>query len=307
MSDRETHGDMHTEIEVTDFGPIVRGKVTLRPLTVFVGPSNTGKSYLATLIYALHRHFTGHSGGVGRRRRQRIFARSDKEPLWLLSRDEISEFYDAARSAATGPAGSDIEIALPASMAQTVHREIEEDAKDMDAGIANCFGVEDVAMLIRRERKDCARILLRRDSHNGRPAVEHELVLQQEKTDYRMTGLDDMPISVGEGADVAQNALSLGIEPGEPSALLSQEELYVLLSGQIVDALYTSALPHIASPFHVPAYYLPADRGGNNACAPSRSKRFGSKRYYGRHSADGVANADDVGCTGGFLGRAALD
>lgn len=31
----------------------------MRPLTVFVGESNTGKTYLAALIYALHKHFEG--------------------------------------------------------------------------------------------------------------------------------------------------------------------------------------------------------------------------------------------------------
>ena len=45
------------ELEVANFGPIVEAKIDLRPLTVFVGPSNTGKSYLAILIYALHRFF----------------------------------------------------------------------------------------------------------------------------------------------------------------------------------------------------------------------------------------------------------
>ena len=47
------------EISVTDFGPIARGTVDLRPLTVFVGPSNTGKTYFAVLIYALHRILEG--------------------------------------------------------------------------------------------------------------------------------------------------------------------------------------------------------------------------------------------------------
>ena len=46
-------------VSVRDFGPLAAAEVTLRPLTVFVGPSNTGKSYLATLIYALHRCFQG--------------------------------------------------------------------------------------------------------------------------------------------------------------------------------------------------------------------------------------------------------
>ena len=42
-------------LNVKDFGPTADASVDMRPLTVFVGPSNTGKSYLATLIYALHR------------------------------------------------------------------------------------------------------------------------------------------------------------------------------------------------------------------------------------------------------------
>ncbi len=46
------------ELEVLNFGPIAKAKVKLRPLTVFVGPSNTGKSYLAILTYALHQFFS---------------------------------------------------------------------------------------------------------------------------------------------------------------------------------------------------------------------------------------------------------
>lgn len=46
-----------TTLSVENFGPIARATLDLRPLTVFVGPSNTGKSYLAILIYALHKVF----------------------------------------------------------------------------------------------------------------------------------------------------------------------------------------------------------------------------------------------------------
>ena len=46
-------------ISVEKFGPIEKGSVDLRPLTIFVGPSNTGKTYLAILIYALHRTLQG--------------------------------------------------------------------------------------------------------------------------------------------------------------------------------------------------------------------------------------------------------
>lgn len=41
------------KLTVKNFGPIKSAKVDVKPLTVFVGPSNTGKSYLAMLIYAV--------------------------------------------------------------------------------------------------------------------------------------------------------------------------------------------------------------------------------------------------------------
>ena len=51
----------HPNIQITaeNFGPIEKADVDLRLLTVFVGESNTGKTYLAALIYALHQAFEG--------------------------------------------------------------------------------------------------------------------------------------------------------------------------------------------------------------------------------------------------------
>ena len=46
-------------LEIRNFGPINSAKIELRPLTVLVGPGNTGKSYLAVLIYAMHRALAG--------------------------------------------------------------------------------------------------------------------------------------------------------------------------------------------------------------------------------------------------------
>lgn len=56
---KNTHRHPNVEIAVCNFGPILQGTIDLRPLTVFVGPSNTGKTYLATLVYALHEVFAG--------------------------------------------------------------------------------------------------------------------------------------------------------------------------------------------------------------------------------------------------------
>ena len=41
------------KVSVKDFGTIIEGSVELKPLTIFVGPNNAGKSYMAMLMYAL--------------------------------------------------------------------------------------------------------------------------------------------------------------------------------------------------------------------------------------------------------------
>ena len=45
------------KLTVKNFGPIRKATVDVKPMTVFVGPSNTGKSYLAMLIYAIAKAF----------------------------------------------------------------------------------------------------------------------------------------------------------------------------------------------------------------------------------------------------------
>ena len=45
-------------ISVKNFGPIAEGSVDLKPLTIFMGPNNTGKSHMATMVYALLRLFS---------------------------------------------------------------------------------------------------------------------------------------------------------------------------------------------------------------------------------------------------------
>ena len=53
MSAMDTQQHPKVEIAVRDFGPITEAVIDLRPLTVCVGPSNTGKTCFSTLVYAL--------------------------------------------------------------------------------------------------------------------------------------------------------------------------------------------------------------------------------------------------------------
>ena len=44
---------MNLDMEVKNFGPIKRASISLRPLTIFIGPSDTGKSYAAMLAHSI--------------------------------------------------------------------------------------------------------------------------------------------------------------------------------------------------------------------------------------------------------------
>ena len=49
----EGHAPLHLDMAIRNFGPIKRASLSLRPLTIFIGPSNTGKSYAAMLAHSI--------------------------------------------------------------------------------------------------------------------------------------------------------------------------------------------------------------------------------------------------------------
>jgi len=57
-SEEENREKIALSLEVKDFGPISDGKITLKPLTLFIGPNNSGKSYAAMLIHSIFKSYT---------------------------------------------------------------------------------------------------------------------------------------------------------------------------------------------------------------------------------------------------------
>lgn len=48
---------LELDVDISNFGPISRGKFKIRPLTIFIGPNNSGKTYAAMLVHSvLHAH-----------------------------------------------------------------------------------------------------------------------------------------------------------------------------------------------------------------------------------------------------------
>lgn len=131
----------NVEISVKNFGPIANATIDLRPLTVFVGPSNTGKTYFSTLIYALHGVFTGHSKFPGRFKRLGIHGFND-----LLNQN-----WNAIRSILKKLNTSNQSIKF-SDLPPKIRASLESDLKDPESTaneLKRCFDLNSITELIR--------------------------------------------------------------------------------------------------------------------------------------------------------------
>ncbi len=132
---------------VRGFGPISEAEVDLRPLTVFVGPSNAGKTYLATLIYALHRAADGFAS-VPRRGEfitQRLGA-MDARVADLAISDARKKLLEVGRPFTCGDLPEPARAGLRDMLASVV--------TELEAEIERCFDVDRCSELARAEGPD---------------------------------------------------------------------------------------------------------------------------------------------------------
>ena len=139
------------QISVQNFGPIARADIDLRPLTVFVGESNTGKTYLAAMIYALHQHFEGFSRFP---RARQTFAHLDvhyryssrhRNPEMQAELDE--EMRDILEK--LNAPGRPVKVSDLPSQARDRLRRSLKDAENLEDQVKRCFDLESVSELIR--------------------------------------------------------------------------------------------------------------------------------------------------------------
>lgn len=52
-ADKTSQGALDLRLDLKNFGPVVKGTVQIRPLTILVGPNNSGKSYVAVLLHSI--------------------------------------------------------------------------------------------------------------------------------------------------------------------------------------------------------------------------------------------------------------
>ena len=270
MDTQESGPSANFTLEVENFGPIARASVDLRPLTVFVGPSNTGKSYLAVLAYALHKCFgPTRFPSYGRHRDSSVTASakamqaddsaSPSLPEWLLHVSENSA-----------------PPLVPPHVAEHIRPALEQ-AEDLDlfveSEITRCFGVEHYRELIRRAGShDGARITVKIPRYveeasvspgdTGADAVRYQFDLIRHRgatasgsisvgvpLHLRTEYLDDLRESVRFGR--------LNISRIAARNRVSDREMELLLS-EVAESLLLS----LFHPLNSNAFYLPASRTG---------------------------------------------
>ena len=240
-------GSERTTLSVKDFGPIAEATVELRPFTVFVGASNTGKSYLAILLYALHQFFGRFGSPLGP-----AHLPSRLSPLphaaGQMSDEQIAatnlwlqQALDEARGAPTNS------VQLPENIAAFV-RPVLADAGEMapllDDELKRCFGVAERRDLIRQPAGKRTRIALQRELREGTA-----------------------------GYDFAFTPARYQLKPGVPAALplhVQNQQLRDLtwwqgqrpLTRRFLAELATLVVPQLIGIVARPAHYLPADRAG---------------------------------------------
>ena len=157
---------------VSNFGPIAEADIALRPLTLFFGPSNSGKSYLAILLYALQRL-------PDLRKFQQGFQAQREFSLRSTSRGDQGsgpngiwkELLSWMQEALASKDGTDLaQVALPRGVANRVRSMLGDTGRLSDLAedeISRCFGVDGTGRLIRRSGGKQAEVVLQRFSSSG--------------------------------------------------------------------------------------------------------------------------------------------
>ena len=261
MSDLATEGIL--ELEMTDFGPIIEAKIDLRPLTVFVGPSNTGKSYLAILIYALHRYFSG-GGWPERRRFSRDSLMFRNSGSRKLSKKIIYELTEWAVNLTTNKEKNLLEesVVLPSVFTELMCTSLGDQGEYLFNEIGRCFGIEEVRSLIRKGTKGATRIAFRRHDVNELAPIDHRLTISAQASEFKTIIPEDFQIRIrirdgGYSVEYLQHMAMHMISTGD-----REEEPTNFLAWRLLEALTDHVVPQIVGPLDLPAFYLPADRTG---------------------------------------------
>ena len=263
------------KLSVTNFGPIARADIELRPMTVFVGPSNTGKSYLAVLIYALHKFFGNHYAQsirlgpgsiISRRLRSEV---SSKERLTPADIVELVRWTDNTLLS-SDVTGSDFEAQreLPefaASVVRSILGNVAEFGAALTYEVQRSFGVSDVRGLARHGSRGGPEVRIdfpaSRDRRHPEP-FRYSFTMKRGEGKLTSTIPDENPLLMQSVANSWLAPFNL-VLPVIRQGLESQDEAGRRRAvADLLHLIIGLVFPSVVGPLSRKAHYLPADRTG---------------------------------------------
>ena len=233
-------------IDVKDFGPIAKASVDFRPLTVFIGPSNTGKSYLAVLLYALHKCLSSPDASPSL-----AGIRVGFPSALAFSRSDSSELIKSLKEWAEGVSSDDLLSELPKGVAKALRSVMEKTdwlSESITTEIRRCFGVDGIDELIRRPSHDRrGKISLCIPQENGSSTLRYELKFNSRtiRLSADIPSLESLPSKI----DLPKRF---------PKHLRRSNPMYRFELSQYLSRLFQ----FLIGPAGRSAFYLPADRTG---------------------------------------------
>ncbi len=241
-----------TTLSVKDFGPIAEATIDLRPFTVFVGASNTGKSYLAILLYALHRFF-GRSdalfGPLVVASRLRDLSEDDLAKF-AAHTETINQWLEQVQDETQGI--HELDVLLPDEIAALVRpllRAIGAAVPFLDDEVKRCFGLAESAGLIRQPAGRCARLVLRREfSDDAMNEIGYDFAISRGRAHLSSLVPDGMPLRIQRVSSRRLQRLRRLMKHRRPTSD----------PFELVDLMVPFTAGEVARSVH----YLPADRAG---------------------------------------------
>lgn len=236
------------KLKVANFGPIARADIDLRPLTVFVGPGNTGKSYLAMLIYALHQFF---NKGQGKRFLPGLWSGWGGHNI-EMSDQEINSLAEWLKE---DPSGHTVPNSIAALIRGRL-RDVRSFGGLWNDELARCFGIEDTTELIRHGIDRGAKVDIEWQVSDPTEPFIYKFTLNRKNAEFGSSVPDTIPLSIDlSNRDRVGNTDFL-------TAVSAGGEFIKRYASLLIGTLSDKAGSYIVRPLSRSAYYLPSDRTG---------------------------------------------
>lgn len=168
----------YLKLSVQNFGPVAQGEFELKPLTIFIGPNNSGKSYMAVLVHALTRGLAGsvHGRFFSFPRLDYLEKHGDEILDALLGLRNLLREKSPKGRLKTPPYPD-----LPPNLRDLIHKGLNERLRgtknDVDEALRDYFGCDNVGELIKEKSKDG--LSFRLNEHGGKqPLLAFRLTSQ---------------------------------------------------------------------------------------------------------------------------------